>query len=85
VEKYLNHNRVTTKLIAKATINEKPKARRFLCMVNFLPKYFISTGIVTIPTIIRVEIKAPKHPEEGPIILEMSSGFIIQLIIPLVK
>ena len=39
-------------------MNEKIKANPFLNSVIFLPKYFISTGMVTIPTIIRDEINA---------------------------
>ena len=41
-----------------ATTNEKIKAAPFRRSVAFLPKYFISTGIVTTPTIISVDTKA---------------------------
>ena len=43
----------------KATKKEKAKASKLRMKVARLPKYLISTGIVMIPTIIRVEINAP--------------------------
>jgi hypothetical protein len=40
-----------------ATMKQKTKARAFLIIEIFRPKYFISTGNVTTPTAISVEIK----------------------------
>lgn len=44
--------------ITIATTNEYKNARIFLIIVDFLPKYLISTGIVITPTIINDETKA---------------------------
>ncbi len=54
-EFFLSHN---TTPMTRATSMEKMKEAIFLTTAAFLPKYFISTGSVTIPTIIKVETKA---------------------------
>ena len=42
-----------------ATIKEKIMAREFLSIEAFLPKYLNSIGKVTIPTIIKLDMKPP--------------------------
>ncbi len=56
-----------------ATINENIKANKFLSIVNFLPKYLISTGIVTIPTIMSVDRKAPICMYPAPFLSSMAA------------
>jgi len=50
-----------------ATTNENTYARAFLKMAALLPKYLISTGIVTIPTIIKVEINTANCVRPAPL------------------